>query len=220
MNLKEHKELLNDWRARYADATFVSDGPIDPTRWLAVERRVLFLAKEAYGDEGPGQNWDLSVLVREEWRGPRYKFWWTLGYWAYGMQRLTPGPIPLNPKYDQQWERVTDAVLSSAVVNIKKARGRSSSDDDDLRQYVHNDRGLLRRQVESLNPHVVVCCYTWHLVKEMWPQAVQISERVFSTDGLLMLDFWHPANQYPDVLSYYASLVLLQRALYPTMSGS
>ena len=218
MNLKKHDELLNNWRARYADATFISDGPVDANQWLSVERRVLFLAKEAYGDLGSSQTWGLPHLIRE-WQGPKHKFWWTLGYWAYGIQRLTHGPIPPNPNYEEKWEEVRESVLASAVVNIKKARGCSSSKDDDLRQYVRNDGGLLRQQVEGLNPHVVVCCYTWHLVREMWPHAMQISEQVFGVNGMLMLDFWHPANRYPDVLCYYAALVLLQRALFPTTQG-
>ncbi len=63
MNLKTHQAILKEWRERPPNATetFVSDGPIDPNRWLKIERRVLFLAKESYG--GPG---GLPELVREE----------------------------------------------------------------------------------------------------------------------------------------------------------
>lgn len=177
MNLKKHDELLNNWRARYADATFISDGPVDTNQWLSVERRVLFLAKEAYGDLGSSQTWGLPHLIRE-WQGPKHKFWWTLGYWAYGIQRLTHGPIPPNPNYEEKWEEVRESVLASAVVNIKKARGCSSSKDDDLRQYVRNDGGLLRQQVEGLNPHVVV-------ISE---DSVRVSEHGYdelAADGLL-----------------------------------
>ena len=172
------------------------DGPIDPDRWLKIERRVLFLAKEAYRGDGSSENWDLPKLVREEWEGPKYKLWWTLGYWAYGIQRLTNGPIPSNPKDGQLWKEVTESVLASAVVNIKKSGGRSISNDDDLRKYVHEDGDLLKQQVKCLSPHVMVCCNTWHLVKDVWPPAKQISERVYDIDGMLVLDFWHPANRF------------------------
>ena len=132
MNLQEHKGLLDTWRKlpRHATETFISDGPIDPNCWSTVGRRVLFLAKEAYGDLGHGKSPDLPKLVREEWKGPKYKFWWTLGYWAYGIQRLTKGSIPISPMVGELWGDVTEAILGSAVVNVKKSGGQSSSDND------------------------------------------------------------------------------------------
>ena len=80
MDLKKHQKLLNKWRVRppHATETFISDGLIDPNRWLNVKRRVLFLAKEAHGEMGRGKTWDLPELVREDWKGPKHKFWWTL----------------------------------------------------------------------------------------------------------------------------------------------
>ncbi len=218
MNLETHQAVLKKWQARplHTTETFVSDGPIDPNRWLKIERRVLFLAKEAYGEIGPGNTWDLPELVREKWKGPKYKFWWTLGYWAYGIQRLTNGPIPSSPWTGQLWEdKVTESVLASAVVNIKKSGGRSQSNDDNLKQYVSEDGDLLKQQVECLSPHVMVCCNTWDLVKkDVWPHAEQISERVYRVDGMFVLDYWHPANRFPDTMSYHAALVLLHRALF------
>ena len=115
----------------------------------------------------------------------------------------------------QLWKEVTESVLASAVVNIKKSGGRSSSNDDDLRKYVREDGDLLKQQVKCLSPHVMVCCNTWPLVKDVWPHAKQISEQVHTIDGMLMLDFWHPANRYPDVMNYYTVAILLHRALYP-----
>ncbi|MCY3759627.1 MAG: hypothetical protein OXH50_00120 [Gemmatimonadetes bacterium] len=217
MNLDEHQILLSNWQARCTDGTFISDGPIDPSRWSNAKPRVLFLAKEAYGEMGPGQTWDLPELVREVWREPKGNFWWNLGYWAYGIQhQLRVGEVPSSPwTGGKHWkEDVWDSVLQSAIVNLKKIHGYPESNDDDLRQYVHNHGDLLRRQVECLSPDVMVCCYTWHLVEgHVWEHAESISELVFRLDDMLVLDFWHPANRYPNVLCYYAALGLLQRAL-------
>ena len=214
-NFDVHKDVLRKWQARppHNTETFVSDGPIDLNRWSKIECRVLFLAKEAHWEGRSDKTWDLSKLIREEWKGPRKKLCWTMGYWAYGIQRLTNGPIPANPKDNQLWTEVTESLLASAVVNIKKSRGRSSSSDDDLRRAVAADGDLLKQQVACLNPHIVVCCKTWHLVKNLWPNATQTSERVHDIDGVLVIDFWHPANFYPDVMNYYTITTLLHRAL-------
>ena len=218
MDFKAHQVVLEEWRKRppHDTETFVSDGPIDADRWRkSGRRRVLFLAKEAYGEIGPGKTWDLPKLVREDWEVPRSKFWWTLGYWAYGVQRLTNGPIPPNPKAGELWVEVTEAILASAVVNIKKSGGRSRSNEADLRQHVSNDADLLKKQVECLRPDVMVCCNTWHLVKDVWPHAKHVSEQVYKIDRMWVLDFWHPANHYPDVMNYYTVVLLLHRALFP-----
>ena len=70
MNLKMHQAALEKWKKRplHATETFVFDGPIDPDRWLKIERRVLFLAKEAYRGDGSSESWNLPELVREEWQ--------------------------------------------------------------------------------------------------------------------------------------------------------
>ena len=216
MDLQEHRNLLNRWSARQPHDTesFAFDGPINPDRWLEIPRRVLFLAKEAYRGDQSSENWDLPELVREEWEGPQSNFWWTLGYLAYGIQRLTNGPIPSSPMAGQLWEEVTKSVLASAVVNIKKSGGRSRSDDADLQKYVREDGDLLKQQVKCLRPDVMVCCNTWDLVKDVWPHK-HTSEQVYDIDGMLVLDFWHPANRFPAVMNYYTAVVLLHQGLYP-----
>ena len=217
MDVAKHDDLLDSWSKRppHVDRTFVRDGPIDWKEWSKISRRVLFLAKEAYGESDSGESWDLSKLVREEWKGPKYKFWWTLGYWAYGIQRLKKERLPTSPFSEGLWDDVTESVLATSLVNVKKSGGRVSSDDDELQWYVHKDRCLISEQVECLSPHVVVCCSTWALVKnDLWPRAEQVSERVYRTGDMLLLDYWHPANRFPEVISYYAIVALLHQGLY------
>ena len=215
MDFSEHESLLDRWEkcSLHAGKTFVRDGPIDWNEWSKVSCRVLFLAKEAYGEPESGTTWDLSRLVREEWKGPKYKFWWTLGYWAYGIQRLRKGHIPASPFFEGSWKDVTDSVLATSVVNVKKSAGRSSSDKDDLEQYMRKDSQLICEQVKYLKPHVIVCCSTWTLAKDfLWPNAEQVSERVYRIHDMLVLDYWHPANRYPDVMCYYTAVALLHQA--------
>ena len=98
-------------------------------------------------------------------------------------------------------------------MNIINRGGGPSSDDDDLKSYVDEDGNLLKRQVNCLNPDFVVCCNTWYLVKAIWPDAKEISELVLKIDKMLVLNFWHPAKRFPDVMNYYTVFGLLQQAL-------
>lgn len=211
MDRNRHKVLLDEWRERprHAEQIFVSDGPVDWDRWSSTaKRRVLFLAKDAHG-EGP--SWDLSQWIREE--GPKYNLWWNVGYWAYGIQRINAENVPANPAVEELWDEVTESLLTSAVINIKKSGGQSSSDNEDLRSYVKQDGDLIKEQVKCCNPQVMVCCGTWRLVKNLWGEAEEVSERVYRSNGMFILDYYHPSAHYPIVMHYYAAMVLVQKAL-------
>ena len=215
MNSDCHEKILEILRNRplYENTEFVTDGPIDWQRWNETENRVLFLAKEV--NSKTGRDWSLTKTIRCEWKGPKYPIWWTAAYWAYGIQNLNQDSLPPNPKYQKLWEEVTEAFLSTAIVNIKKREGGPIANDDDLLQYVEEDadKDLLRKQVNCLNPTFMVCCNTWHLVNDVWPNAEEVCELVYQIDNLLVLDFWHPSNHFPDVMNYYTALALLQQAL-------
>ena len=46
-DLKTHRAVLKEWQERppHATETFVSDGPIDPDRWLKIERQSTLSCK-------------------------------------------------------------------------------------------------------------------------------------------------------------------------------
>ena len=210
MNREKHRKLLNDWRERphHSNQIFVSDGPIDWDRWSTVNRRVLFLAKEAPGYE---PSWDLPEWIREE--GPKFNIWWNVAYWAYGIQRVSAEYLPSNPVPEEAWDEVKEALLASAVVNVKKSGGKSSSDVADLRKYVQLDGDLIKQQVECYTPHVIVCCRTWSLVKSLWGKFENVSEHIYRINDILVLDYYHPSARFPIVMHYYTAMVLIQQAL-------
>lgn len=214
MNADGHEKILKEWRERplYKNQVFVSDGAIDWECWNKSECRVLFIAKEPNSSEG--MNWSLNEMIRCKWKGPYNKLW-TVAYWAYGIQKLGHNSIPSNPYYNELWDEVSEALLSTAIVNIKKTEGGSYSDDDKLRKFIDDDRDkdLLKKQIGCLNPNFVVCCKTWHLVKDVWLNTEKVSERVYKIDDMLVLDFWHFANRFPIVMNYYTAMALLQQAI-------
>lgn len=212
IDLGRQNVIFEHWRQRppHSERTdFVTDGPVDPDRWRDALRRVLFLTKEAYGGGG-----DLAGWMRE--KGPSRNFSWQIGYWNYGVQRLEPCCLPPNPYPKRAWEKVRDAFMESAVVNIKKSNGQRSSNNEDLRWYVERDWRLIKKQVKCLCPDVVICCSNWRLVKDhLWPTAELTSERVWRSGGLWLVDYWHPSNHYPTPMKYYCLMALLQQALFP-----
>jgi len=196
-----HEVLLDTLAASplHKGQRFIRDGIIDPARWKQAPRRVLFLLKEAYDTEGSG--FDLRQLILHDWGGPRHKMWWSAGQWASALHGLTDRGAPCFPDDDA----ASESLLASAVVNLKKSGGRSSSDLAEVQDYASRDADALRQQVALIGPDVIECGYTWDVAyPTLWPDAIHLHEMVWRVGNAVAFDFWHPANQYPNQINYWA----------------
>jgi hypothetical protein len=194
----------------HKDSDFIEDGIIDLSHWQKADRKILLLLKEAYGDYG-----DLCWLIRDEWKGPKYKVWWTASYWLYGLRKMGGGYIPAFPKEQEEFDECKEFLLSAAVVNIKKSRGKSSSDYDDVMKYAREDAELLREQISLINPEIIVCGYTYDYFTEFWQGSIeQVGDTgfVFRTANHILVNYWHPANLYPNELCFYALCAVMKNA--------
>lgn len=74
------------------------------------------------------------------------------------------------------------------------------------------DGELLKKQVELIAPNVVVCGNTWGEVKHLWTDSKRIFPRIWCTESITFINYWHPANQYPNDLNDLALSALLAKA--------
>lgn len=209
-----HEELMRAWSLSHLHAgqTFVRDGIIDPERWAEARRKVLFVLHEAYGSPEHAAGRDLRTAIRTQPNGPGRRTWWTVAYWAYALQNLSDGRLPRFPDDLETSAAAGEALLSSAVINIKKSNGRAAQDWDDLMLYADQDGSFIRRQVDLIDPQLVVCSNVWCLIRDRWPDARQLYDMVWLADGRVFVDFWHPANPFPKSLNYYALAAVVQNS--------
>ena len=148
---------------------FVYDGAIDEGKWEGASPKILFLLKEAHGDGGKGkkESWSLCKLIREDWKRPGFLLWWNVGRWAYGIQHTTKDCIPRFPED----KAAAKALFEIAFVNIKKSGGLKSSDSDDLEKYVESDGDLIKKQIELINPDIIIFGYTWAWLRSFFRNA-------------------------------------------------
>ena len=119
----------------------------------------------------------------------------------------------------------------AAVVNVKKSGGEKVSDYKEIQRYAEYDRRELRREIELIDPTVIVCGYTISAlniimetpVKE-YANAEQQNSNLFYTvqingHAAIVLDYWHPSNQFPDLLNYYGLMGSYQQALLHRAKG-
>lgn len=197
----------------HKDEHFIKDGIIDPDHWTQATPKILFLAKEAYGDLP-----DLCKWLREV--GPTGS-WCTIVDWTYAITKIWETekipdyrPESIFKNNDQNWK---DWLFKAAFVNVKKSKGKSSSYNEDLMKYATQDAEFLRHQIDWINPDIVVCCYTYEtgLYDAIYPNSdcSVVSEwcihHTVNGKQRLVIDFWHFANQYPNKVMYYALCAVL-----------
>lgn len=210
--MSQHAALMKRWSKKpiHKGNNFIEDGIIDLARWQKADRKILFLLKEAYGDYE-----NLCWLIKDEWNGPKYKTWKTVSYWLYGLRKMQPDSIPAFPKKQSEIDECNEFLLSSAVVNVKKSKGTSSSDYDDIMKYTEEDADLLREQILLINPEIIVCGYTFDFFEKFWRESITPvgdTEFVSRTHNHIIVNFWHPANHYPDDMCYYALCAVMKNA--------
>lgn len=216
MSIEEkNKEILDKIRMKeiHKDNGFIYDGIIDYNYWNDSKSKVMFFLKEAYYDKYT--DWSLTNEISQVWKGPKYKMWWTISYWLYAIQETNEDSIPHFPESDEELELCRKYLLGSSIVNIKKSNGNSSSSYDDLKIYLEKDSSELKEQIENINPKIIVCGYTYEFFEKLFPSTKKIDNRIdflFKVNSTLVLDYWHPANQYPDKLCYYTICALIREA--------
>jgi hypothetical protein len=207
-----HEDLLGRWsrEQHHQGRCFIKDGIIDSDRWRSADIKILFLLKEAYHDGG--STWDLRKHVREnDLRGkPALR---NLVCWSYAIHNIKRGHLPGLPSLPQrksEYHAGLEALRSSAIVNIKKSGGQSSSSAGDIQLYARLDKRCIQRQIKLINPNLVVCGHTWDFVKDWWPKPkpVMLYDGVWQVGQLVFINFWHPAYR-DDELIYYALAAML-----------
>lgn len=201
-------ELIERWqeRSHHRGEAFIVDGILDEELWAQAPRKVLFLLKEAYTQKPNGFDLRRHVRAGKRVAGPT---WWRMGCWAYLLHHFD---IARSPCFPAERSVMRSALLSSAVVNVKKSNGKNTSDMDDIVEYAKRDGDLLREQISNINPDIIVAGGTWAAVPLIWKDSRKTSHRFHQTSAGPLINFWHPAAQIHNDLLYYSLAGILQAA--------
>lgn len=220
----EHKLIWEEYKNKYASiisestphrsSTLIIDGAVNPEKYNGI----LFLLKEAYTDKKT-EEWNICDWLREN---VCYSMWNRVAEWSYGIQNTTTDLIPRFKELTEKEKLAAIEVIG--LVNIKKINGNSSSSDSDLCDYVTENSTLLRREIEALQPRVIVCGYTGTYLKAIFDCDFNKGKRrcanlYYNVDlsntlkAVTILDYYHPAAQYPALMSYYGITNIFQCSL-------
>ena len=198
---------------------FIADGIVNETVWnFSEKKRILFVLKEAYGSDW-GENTLASWLKTLH---PTVSIWPTVAKWVYGLQNTTKTYIPryVDKLTPQQHNECLEQI---AVLNIKKSNGDTGSVHDEICKYAEYDREEIKKEIELIDPDIVVCGNTFGILYEIVYEQEPLRGDAASDnwyyyknlDGKerLYLDVYHPSNRWPELMNYYTVTNIYQQAL-------
>lgn len=210
---REHTAIYDWYREKYANRNsyLISDGIVDLDNYEGV----LFLLKEAYAREQEFGEWDLVQVLAED--GP-WGMWHHVAKWTYGL--LNTDENHIAPFGDISKEERNAILRKIAVVNIKKVEGASASANEDLLDFATDNASILRKEIAHVQPKIIVCGGTFQFLKKIYEIEIkQSSDNWYywldlgEMKNILILDYFHPAVRYPELLTYYGLANIYQQAL-------
>ena len=198
-NREKHEQLLKDWKEKYKklkgdEISFTQDGPVDWVVWETQKPKILFLLKEAFDDGNPTMakatgNFAKNILS-----------------WKYVLQKLyndINGQINFDDVIVSE-EIYREQIKEIAFVEVKKLdENNHRSSNDTINCFALQDRLFLQEQIELINPHIILCCYTidaYDTISGGVEENTLINKEKIEScgcyphEGRLIIDFYHPSR--------------------------
>lgn len=180
------------------DSHYVVDGIIEPEKYLNAKYRILWILKEANSES---DSWSyLEKFKDKEWLYRCGKSIPTLKriiYTTYGILRNCKwSEIP-----DASNEKSFEPLQEIAIINIKKIPGGSNSIGDEIQQAYYNNQELLKQQIDTYNPNVIIFGNTLQYFYKSDFEGLETAEKQYTeygnvfydTGNKLYIHTWHPA---------------------------
>ena len=205
--------LFKEWEyahKRMGYERFIRDGIVSPKDWYEQSTpKICYLLKEAYTK---GEGFNLAKALHDE---DPWGMWKKVAVWTEAIFQAFGNCCEYNQ--ESITENSYDNMYRIAVINVKKSNGRHKSDYKDIGDYALADRDFLRKEIEIINPDIIVCGYTSHCLRTIlgdnWRNNNTAMTLFGEWDGKLVVDYFHPASHYPSRINYYALMSICQLAL-------
>ena len=225
---KEHDELLERCSSQYKDLVndsceFTFDGPSN--NWLQYSQqhpRIMFLLKEAHGEWWQPSVGGLDITSKK-------RFSQNVRLWKYAIDSFYQNPT--GKMHFPNIEQIPIGAHDVAFVEVKKLnQGKSTSNHNEIEAYAKKDKEFLKRQIELIDPHVVLCAATidfYDIIHdEQYDPYVELSSggncKCWQLSSRLVIDFRHPSCSIAreELYSLLCRLMIMSGNVFETFSWS
>ena len=223
MSSKELKNLMDQWRLETNHIGFVFnyDGIVNEEVWNNEKnKKIMFFLKEAYHskeseDQYKEENNSSYFLTEELNNCKPWEMWRKVAVWTAAINNTDiNGTLQYSENAIRNEEQ--DLIKSIAVVNVKKSHGTNTSNYENLKGYAVDDNAYIKKEIELIKPKVILCGNNCSLLQIAYPEMnlKELNENHYLIfNDTIILDYYHPANQYPNFVNYYAIAGIYQQAL-------
>lgn len=207
--------LMSEWKIKHQQKgyqRFINDGFVCAEKWEHQKApRVCFFLKEAYTSNESGYN-----LTEELHNASNpWTMWKKVAIWTQAIHNAFNNESEYNDEILRANEKeVIDCI---AVVNIKKSNGQHSSEYSDLKKYVEEDKAEIKKELEIIQPDIIVCGNNISLLKVVLGEELKDNNTwdnmIAMWNDTLVIDYYHPAVHYPNRVNYYALMSICNIAI-------
>jgi hypothetical protein len=189
------------YKCKSGDPKNEVDEPLVDELWDKSKKRIMFLMKDPKEDSGDSRTWINDGGVRYV----TLKLFKVLAYWLYGLSNAKNGKTADLETIT--YEKLVDCFnkIPFAYIESKKQAGKSSVKDAVLSSYISRYRDYLIKQIEILNPNVIICCGKpqYDFVLQLFSGAEKIDDNIFyhKEKQKLIFNSYHP-SYYRGVWNY------------------
>lgn len=212
--MQELDDLFDRWEKKHKEAgyeRFIRDGIVDENWWLQEQTlpKICYFLKEARTKE------EHYVLVQDLYKHEPWRLWQRVAVWSQAIYAACGGVREYEEEVIKRNSH--EAIRQCSVVNIKKSNGMNKSDEADLLKYLSEDYKELKEELEIINPDVIVCGYTFGMLRKVLKDELDADRTGDVMYGFwkdkLVIDYYHPACHYPNRVNYYALMSICQVAM-------
>lgn len=207
---KDHENLMNEMHSRMNDQEnerfIIEDGIHSPERYFQSDLRIAWMLKEPYDDNnGTGGGWALYEMFDDEnqyvrFSGGHRATWHPITYVSYALQNgfLRWGDM----SYIRNDHQMLEVLKELAFINAQKlpSLNLTRTNWNDLHNSIESYHDLLKRQIELLDPNVLIFGNTFHLYRkhlglENIPLIEHGSVKYIEHSGKIYIDAYHPSQR-------------------------
>ena len=184
----------------------ITDGVYDAEKYLASDRKVMWIMKEPYDEftdgKPAGGGWNLvrdCFAKSDIWSSPS---WQPVIYSMYGLKH---GHLWNQMDWIRNDKTMADILQEIAYINVSKMPNRKVSDDGYIGKCYKIWQPILLEQIGIYAPDVIIFANTFmHFKNDLLPALIRVGdvsfENIKAGDAYrwgrkLLLDIYHPNNR-------------------------
>lgn len=189
--------------------SLVPDGIIDEDQFTQAKYKILWVLKEPYGEGG----FSYSDYIKDSFKfGEPYptsgQMWHKITYTNYGilngfMKWSDMGAL-------KEDNNIFNALKSSALINLKKIVGGTTSLPDVIREAYEKSKQIIHEQIKIINPDIIICGGTFGFIKpdlKFISPFGDVNEFGFLIENRILINAYHPSYPYMNQERYCDEII-------------